>query len=504
LFNQKLENKLDFAAMKVDYKQNSDCVRFWVFDVPSSVEILGDAQIGSLNFSTVVEALGLVKGSLVAKYQRDVKVTSAGSALNVFSNRLGFNKPFGDPIPLDRAHLQHWGFYMPDDTLNEVSEAVLEVLESDTPEARLAELREEVETRTSEQEAAQKRVAELQAAGGLQEAKEWEARAQRHARRLDVLSTQLRLLTPSGRLALAGEQPSGSSDALVAASAATLNERFAAAEDCEEKVKARVEELGQKSLIRWIYGSAPDELICYVKRKMPLQQRILYILSKNATPSPVEFATLFMEISNSERCCKIGKAAFEACKTAHKEHNRRFSFKALPESEQQQYKNICCSACDCAVCGRPIIGDKVHCSDACAAKACECCGGPMEHTELSREVRDMDRARELYAVKGVLQAKGVVQPVSYLEKQQKLHQECRGFVSCFAACGECQDTHNAWAQQHADWKQFGRMPAAFWEAKEARLAALEQMAETKTIVEVKRKCAAGCADEQRAEKRRRV
>jgi hypothetical protein len=287
-------------------------------------------------------------------------------------------------------------------------------------------------------------------------------------------------------------------------SAGTLSERFAAAEDREEKVKARVEELGQKSLIRWIYGEAPDELICYVKKKMSHQQRILYILSKNATPSPIEFATLFMEISNSERCCKIGEAAFRACKTAHKEHDKRFSFKALPEREQQQYRNICCSACDCAVCGRPIVGDKVHCSEACANKACECCGGPMEHTELKREVPDMDRARELYAVKGVLQAKGVVQPVSYLEKQKKLHQECRGFVACFGACGDCQDTRNAWTQQHADWKQFGRQPASFWEAKEARLAALEQMAETKTIVEVKRKCATGCADEQRAEKRRRV
>jgi hypothetical protein len=84
--------------------------------------------------------------------------------------------------------------------------------------------------------------------------KAWKARAQRHADRLDILATQLRLLTPSGRLALAGEQPSESSDALVAASAGTLSERFAAAEDREEKVKARVEELGQKCLIRWIYG----------------------------------------------------------------------------------------------------------------------------------------------------------------------------------------------------------------------------------------------------------
>jgi hypothetical protein len=65
----------------------------------------------------------------------------------------------------------------------------------------------------------------------------------------------------------------------------------------DAKVKARVEACGQSSLIRWIYGRAPDELVCYVKPKMPLEQRILYILSKNSNPSPVQFATLFMEIN---------------------------------------------------------------------------------------------------------------------------------------------------------------------------------------------------------------
>jgi len=128
--------------MQVEYKQSSKSAVFWVFDVPASVSLAGDATIGPLNFSTVVEAIGLVKDSVVAKYQRDVEVGSANGALNALSNKIGFNKPFGEPIPLDKAHLQHWGFYIPDDKLNKVSEAVLEVLESDAPEARFAELRE--------------------------------------------------------------------------------------------------------------------------------------------------------------------------------------------------------------------------------------------------------------------------------------------------------------------------------------------------------------------------
>jgi hypothetical protein len=126
----------------------------------------------------------------------------------------------------------------------------------------------------------------------------------------------------------------------------------------------------------------------------------------------------------------------------------------------------------------------------------------MEHTELQREVPNLERDKELHAVKSVLRAKGVVPPVSFLEQQQKLHQECRGKVQRFAARADCQKTQDAWLQQHEDWRQFGREPAAFWEAKEARLAALEQMAETVTVVEVKRKCASGCPDEARAEKRR--
>jgi hypothetical protein len=239
--------------------------------------------------------------------------------------------------------------------------------------------------------------------------------------------------------------------------------------DQEEKLRVRIEAHHQATLIRWIYGRAPDELVCYVKPKMPLEQRILYILSKNSDPSPVQFATLFMEINATERCVEPGQSAFKACKAAHVKHNARFSFDALPEREREEYRRICFSKSSCAVCGRGVVGDKVHCSDACAAKACECCGGPMEHTELKREVPDMERARELYSVKGVLSAKGVQEPVAFLEQQQKLHKECRGMFSCFAACGECQDVHNAWTQQHADWKQFGRQPASFWRPRKRAL-----------------------------------
>jgi len=492
--------------MKFSYKPNDTAAKFWVFDLPSSVSVEDSGLIGPLEFKTVVGALGLVKNSLILLSCRDIEGTAARKALNIVSSKLGFDRPFGAPISLDKAHLQHWGFYWSEEKLAEVSEAVQEVLEADAPEKVLAGLREEVETRATENGEAKKKAAEERAAGRLQEAKLWEDRAQKHAHRLEMLSTQLRLLTPSGRLALQtpAQESSESSEALVVAGAGGLDSRLAETEARDAKVKAGVEACGQSSLIRWIYGRAPDELVCYVKPKMPLEQRILYILSKNSDPSPVQFATLFMEINATERCVEPGQSAFKACKAAHVKHNARFSFDALPEREREEYRRICFSKSSCAVCGRGVVGDKVHCSDACAAKACECCGGPMEHTELKREVPDMERARELYSVKGVLSAKGVQEPVAFLEQQQKLHKECRAMVSCFAACGECQDVHNAWTQQHADWKQFGRQPASFWEAKEASLAALEQMAETKTIVEVKRKCAAGCADEQRAEKRRRV
>jgi uncharacterized protein YggE len=71
---------------------------------------------------------------------------------------------------LDKAHLQHWGFYWSEEKLAEVSEAVQEVLEADAPEAVLAGLREEVETRATENGEAQKKAAEAKALKDAQQA----------------------------------------------------------------------------------------------------------------------------------------------------------------------------------------------------------------------------------------------------------------------------------------------------------------------------------------------
>ena len=260
--------------MKIDYKPNDVALTSWVFEVRNGVGISNEF-IEELGFSTVVDAMGLVNRSLLMISERAIKSTAARHALNVVSSKLNFDRPFGEPMPSDKAHLQRWGFHWSEEKLAEVSEAVQEVLEADSPEAVLAGLREEVDIRAIAKEKAQQKAAEELAAGQLQEAQLWEDRAQKHAHRLEVLSTQLRLLTPSGRLALQtpAQEPS---EALVVAGAGGLNARLDDAETRDATVKARVEECGQSSLIRWIYGKAPDELICYQKPKMTLAEAPLH------------------------------------------------------------------------------------------------------------------------------------------------------------------------------------------------------------------------------------
>jgi hypothetical protein len=262
-----------------------------------------------LEFNIIVDAVGVVGTSVVVKYKRAVKATSAQNALNVVSGKFGFDRPFGDPLALDRAHLQSWGFYWSDEKVQDISEAVLDALDSDSPETVVSELLQEVEVRTVEKERAQKQAEDRKAAGQHVEAEELKAEVQRHAHRLEVLSMQLQLLKPGGLLRLeAPESPepsSGSIELSVATGSGGLDERIAAAADQEEKVKERVEELCKRGFIFWIYGT-PDELICYVKPKMSIQQRLLYIRSKNPDPAPVEFARLFMEINSEERCWSLG------------------------------------------------------------------------------------------------------------------------------------------------------------------------------------------------------
>jgi hypothetical protein len=197
---------------------------------------------------------------------------------------------------------------------------------------------------------AHKQADERQAAGKLEKLKESEAEVQRHTQKLEMISVQLRLLGSGGALMLeapVGSEPSSGSTKLSVA-AGNLDERIAAVEDREEKVRERVEEYGRTGLISWIYGSC-DTLVCYVKKRMSIPQRILYVLSKNPKPSPIEFAKQYMEITNIERCCKAGKAAFDSCKAAHKEFDKNFKFNSLSKSEQKEYKKICDSSSDSSI-----------------------------------------------------------------------------------------------------------------------------------------------------------
>jgi hypothetical protein len=188
------------------------------------------------------------------------------------------------------------------------------------------------------------------------------------------------------------EPSSGSTELFVAAG--SLDDRVSAAMDQEEKVKEYVEECSKANLIRWIYGSC-DTLICNVKKKMPKEQRILYILNKNPKPSPIEFAKLFMEINDMEQCCTSGKAAFDACKDTHVKYDNNFDFNALSKTEQNEYKQICYSSSECAVCGRPVVNDKVHCSKKCELQACVRCDGPTERFEEERRIHNVERDKEL-------------------------------------------------------------------------------------------------------------
>ena len=236
---------------------------------------------------------------------------------------------------------------------------------------------------------------------------------------------------------------------------------------------------------------------------MSKTQRILYVLSKNPEPSPIEFAKLYMEITNIERCCKAGKAAFDSCKAAHREYDKNFKFNSLSKSEQKEYKKICESSSECTVCGRAVADDKIHCSKKCAANACEVCNGPVELTESSREVLDQVNAGKMHSLRGILSLRGMKQPPIYLEQLEQYHKACRARLSCFAACSDCQEQRETWTKQQEDWNQFGCKSEDWWVSHQARLEELQKQPEKTMVVERKRTCAAGCSGEERAAKRRR-
>ena len=242
-------------------------------------------------------------------------------------------------------------------------------------------------------------------------------------------------------------------------------------------------------------------LLSHAKPRMPLALRTLYVASRNPTPTPLEFAQLFMEITLLDRSTDAGKTAFAACKAAHKKHDPSFRFNALSDADRKRYKAICYGNA-CPVCGAGVGVEQTFCGQKCESAACKGCNGPMETREVEREVYDAQRGVELMILASILRAKGVTEPLKFREQLEKYHAGCRGKVACFEACDECQDVYGKWCQQHEDFQTFAKEPECFWEAKERRLAALQGMSERKTIVELKRLCVARCCEGSRAKRKR--
>ena len=126
--------------------------------------------------------------------------------------------------------------------------------------------------------------------------------------------------------------------------------------------------------------------------------------------------------------------------------------------------------------------DQVHCSKKCADDSCEACNGPVELKESSREVLDQVSAGEIHSLKGILTLKSMKQPPSFLEQMEQYHPACKHKICCCAACGDCQEQHEAWTQRQEDWSQFGCKSEGWWGLQQARLDELQKQPEKKTIV----------------------
>ena len=239
--------------------------------------------------------------------------------------------------------------------------------------------------------------------------------------------------------------------------------------------------------------------------RAPASVKIAYVLLRNAAPSAVEFARLFAEISLLDRASDAGPVLLAACKKAHKRRFPSFSFDALPDAEQRQYRAACFGKA-CPACGDGVPPDETFCSAACQERCCARCLGLLEVRRLERQVHDVRREIELRSLSSVLRAKGVVEPLPYCAQLECYHAACKGKVSCITACEECQGRHLDWLQQHDDFKALGRMSEDFWAQKEARFDELRQLPVTKQLVSHETRCPQ-CGSEatgQRSLQRRRV
>lgn len=237
--------------------------------------------------------------------------------------------------------------------------------------------------------------------------------------------------------------------------------------------------------------------------RLSTPMKLMYIFTKNPSPSPVEFARLFAEISLLDRASDAGPALFSACKKAHRRHYPAFSFDALTEEEQRQYRSACFNKA-CPVCGDGVKAEDTFCSVACEAVACSRCQGRLETHELEKEVYNLDRDAEISYLGDVLQYKGITEPLPFNEQLHMYHPQCRSRVQCCAACEGCQEKHMQWFFQHDEYKAYGDKSLSFWLRHEDRLLELYELPVMKTVVSRETRCSqCGCEESGRQLPRRR-
>ena len=186
-----------------------------------------------------------------------------------------------------------------------------------------------------------------------------------------------------------------------------------------------------------------ESLLYWPRPRMSLPHRTMYVLIKNPTPCPVDFARLFAEISLIDRPADAGPSLLTACKKAHRQRYPTFSFDALTEEEKRQYRAACYGKA-CPVCGDGVKAEDTFCSPKCAEVSCSRCQGRLETRELERQVYNVDKEIKIRSLTSLLQAKGVTEPITYTDQLEKYHPKCRGGVSCLMGCDDCQTLHLAW------------------------------------------------------------
>ena len=228
--------------------------------------------------------------------------------------------------------------------------------------------------------------------------------------------------------------------------------------------------------------------------RMSIPMKLMYVLLKNAAPTPVEFAQLFAEVSLLDRASDAGPVLFSACKKAHRKHYPEFSFDALTEEEQRQYRAATFNKA-CPVCGDGVKADNTFCSPQCEEVSCSRCQGKLETREVEKEVFDLDRAVEMHYLSSILQVQGVTHPLPFEEQLHTYHPQCRSKVSCCMACDGCQSKHSRWFDQHLDFQTFGNEPLSFWLRHEDHFEELHQLPETKKLVSKETRCSR-CGSEE--------